>query len=192
MMPVFSVSLDKARKALVLLALAVPLPLAMAFAAKSVQQDIDAFADVMARTNKLQSVISYGNEAKPADMHGEDAKIFIAPQTRSLQIVDLQSKLRDLATTSGLQIQSAADIPKQLGEDELDGIKIHMEMVGPSAALMTFVSAAEGAEPWLFLTALQIQSSDQAGMQSATEPLLTVSADLWSALPPASSEEPNL
>lgn len=188
---VFSASLDKARKALVLLALAVPLPLAMTFAVKSVQQDIDVFADVIARTNKLQSVVSYGREAKPADMLGDRAKFFIAQQTRSLQIADLQSKLRDLATTSGLQIQSAADIPKQPGEDELDGIKIHMEMVGPPMALMTFVSAAERAEPWLFLKTLQIQSSDQPGMQSATEPFLTVSADIWSALPPASSEEAN-
>jgi type II secretion system (T2SS) protein M len=189
-MPVFSASLDKARKVLVLLALALPLPIALSFAVKSVQEDIDDFAELMVRTSKLQSVVAYGNSRKNADALGNHASFFIAPQARSLQIADLQSKLRDLATKSGLQIQSAAEIPKQPDEGELDGIKIHMEMVGPSMALMTFAAATEHAEPWLFLKMLQVQSGDQPGMQTATEPLLAVSADIWSALPPASSEEP--
>ncbi len=188
-MAVFSAPLDKARKVLVLLALVLPLPVALSFAVNSVQEDIDGFADLVARTSKLQSVVAYGSLAEPANTLGNHANLFIAPQTRSLQVADLQSKLRDLATKSGLQVQSAAEIPKQPGEDELEGIKIHMEMVGPSTALMTFISAAEYAEPWLFLKALQVQSGDQPGMQSATEPLLTASADIWSALPPASSEE---
>jgi hypothetical protein len=189
-MPVFSASLDKARKVLVLLALVLPLPVTLSLAANSVQLDIDVLADVMARTSKLQSVVSYGSSETPADTIGNSVKLFIAPQTRSLQVADLQSKLRDLAANSGLQIQSAAEIPELPDEEEPDGIKIHMEMVGPSMALLTFVSAAEHAEPWLFIRSLQIQSGDQPDLQSVTEPLLAVSADIWSALPPVSSGEP--
>jgi hypothetical protein len=177
-------SSEKVRGALVLVVLFLPILLVSGLVIRDVKQNIDDVAELVAQRGKLQSILAYGASIQPVAVPEGHSKLFLAPQARALQAADLQSKLRDLALQSGLQIQSAAEITGRANESELAGIKIHMEMVGTSAALMTFVSAAERTEPWMFFKALQIQSGDQLGIQAATEPYLTVSADLWSALPP--------
>jgi hypothetical protein len=180
-------SWEKVRRAIVLMVLLLPILVIPGLVVRDVKQNIDDVTELVVHKGKLQSIVAYGASSKPVAVPDGHSKLFLAPQARALQAADLQSKLRDVALQSGLQIQSAAEIAGQAIEGELEGIKIHMEMVGTSAALVAFVSAAERAEPWLFFKALQIQSGDQLGIQAATEPYLTVSADLWSALPPETS-----
>lgn len=110
---------------------------------------------------------------------------YLTKETDALAAAELQDRIKVTVGENGGTIRS---IQTLLGEDEDEfrRVTLRMQMTTTTEAFLRIIHALETGQPLLFVDNVDIQSRStrRTGGQPATEPLLTVSLDLYGYRPP--------
>lgn len=102
---------------------------------------------------------------------------FLQGESESLLAADLQTRLRERATASGLSFSSIATLPpRDWNGYHLIGTRI--ELSGPSEAVARFMSSLEGGSSLLFVQRAKLSMQGQAEADAAA---VSVSMDIYGA-----------
>lgn len=104
---------------------------------------------------------------------------YLTKATDALAAAELQDRVKTLVKESGGTIRSIQTLPGE-SEDEFRRVTLRLQMMTSIGALVEIVHALETSQPFLFLDNVDIQSrSVRQTDQQTTEPILTVSLDLY-------------
>jgi hypothetical protein len=178
------------KRATVLAALMMVPAIPALLASLDLKAGLAQLGDMADRRAKFLSVAAYKIESEDLQLPRDIAALFLAEQTQSLQLADLQTRIRDLSAQHGLQVLSASaaiDIDDKSSRRQL---AIRAELSGNASSLNNFLKSVDASKPWLFVRYLQVRTGEIPGFQAQFEAPLSVTVEIWAAQFPVPRQAP--
>jgi hypothetical protein len=135
----------------------------------------------IASYDKMRAIAAYSIKPERKKKVDSSVTTYLKPGTGAELTATIQSKLKEIADTSGAQVSSASPLKmKTNGPIALVGASLQMS--GTTQSIYNFISEVEKTKPYLFVDRMLIRSNEGPGVNSPSETSLTVELDVYGAI----------
>jgi Type II secretion system (T2SS), protein M subtype b len=137
--------------------------------------------ELIANYDRMRAVAAYTPILETNEKEGSYVPAFLKKGTGAELTATIQSKLKEIALSTGAQVNSASALKiKTNGPIALVGA--NLQMSGSTLSVYDFISEVETAKPELFVDRILIRSDDGHGDITPKETILTVEIDVYGAI----------
>ena len=137
--------------------------------------------EILGNYDRADAIATYAAMPKTVIHSGVTSQFFLEQGTSAELSAGLQSKLKDLAASSGVKVASAS-ILKPKTEGPLTMLGANLQMSGSINSIYGLISQLESAQPFLFIDRLNIRSNDPQQTGQTGDTTLTVEIDVYGVL----------